>query len=130
MKSARKSGLFHFIAEHEGSYQKREALAEHLFSSPPAAIAQAEGYATGASIHQATGYPVAVAFDSGNMPHVAAALRAAFQEVPLLMCGDNDRDTEGNPGLKNARQAADRVRGFAVVPDFTPFETATTEGAA
>jgi hypothetical protein len=31
----------------------------------------AEGYATGASIHVATGYAVAVAFDAGNLLHVA-----------------------------------------------------------
>lgn len=129
LKFGRKSGLFHFIAEHEGSYQKRPALAGHLFSSPPAAIAQVEGYATGASIHQATQYPVAVAFDAGNMPHVARALRAAFPDTPLLMCGDNDRDTDGNPGLTKATEAAEAVQGIPVVPDFTPYEIVQEDAA-
>ena len=35
----------------------------------------AEGYATAASVHQATRRPVAVCFDAGNLVHVAKALR-------------------------------------------------------
>jgi putative DNA primase/helicase len=39
-------------------------------------ICIAEGYATGASIHEATGCAVAVAFDTGNLRAVAEAMRA------------------------------------------------------
>lgn len=41
-----------------------------------AAICIAEGFATGATIHEATGYPVAVAFNAGNLESVAMAMRA------------------------------------------------------
>jgi putative DNA primase/helicase len=41
------------------------------------ALLLAEGYAT-ASLHEATGHPVAVAFDAGNLVHVAKALRALY----------------------------------------------------
>lgn len=122
LKFGRKSGLFHFIAEHEGSYHHRPALAGHLFSSPPRAVAQVEGYATGASVHQATGLPAAVAFDAGNMVRVAPVLRKAFPGLVLLMCGDNDRDTEGNPGLAKAQEAARAVDGVSVVPDFGGYD--------
>ena len=40
------------------------------------AICVAEGFATGATIHEATGYPVAVAFNAGNLQAVAIAMRA------------------------------------------------------
>jgi putative DNA primase/helicase len=40
------------------------------------AICIAEGFATGATIHEATGYPVAVAFNAGNLKAVATAMRA------------------------------------------------------
>ena len=38
---------------------------------PSDRIVIAEGFATGASIHEATGLPVAVAFDAGNLEPVA-----------------------------------------------------------
>src|SRR3972149_2993227 len=40
-----------------------------------AALCIAEGFATGATIHEATGYPVAVAFNAGNLRPVAMAMR-------------------------------------------------------
>lgn len=40
------------------------------------AICVAEGFATGATIHEATSYPVAVAFNAGNLKAVATAMRA------------------------------------------------------
>lgn len=43
-----------------------------------AALAICEGFATGASIHEATGYPVAVAFNAGNLLAVAKAMRDKF----------------------------------------------------
>ena len=43
-----------------------------------AALCIAEGFATGATIHEATGFPVAVAFTAGNLESVARALLAKF----------------------------------------------------
>ena len=43
---------------------------------PGERIVVAEGFATGASIHEATGLPVAVAFDAGNLEPVAREIRA------------------------------------------------------
>jgi putative DNA primase/helicase len=42
-----------------------------------------EGYATGASLHEATGYSVAVAFDAGNMMSVACVFRSKETAIPL-----------------------------------------------
>ena len=78
----------------------------------------AEGYATGASIHEATGWPVAVAFTAGNLGPVAMTLHKAYPVLTLVMAADDDHQTPGNPGLAAARQAALAVGGFVVVPQF------------
>lgn len=83
-----------------------------------AALCIAEGFATGATIHEATGYPVAVAFNAGNLLAVAKAMREKFPDLPLIMCADDDRHTPGNPGLTKATEAARAVGGLLVIPDF------------
>jgi putative DNA primase/helicase len=50
----------------------------------------AEGYATGATVYQAVGLPVAVGFDAGNLVHVAAALRARYPQLSVLVLADDD----------------------------------------
>jgi len=81
-------------------------------------ICIAEGYATGATVHQATGHPVAVAFDAGNLQPVAEVLRAAFPSALLVVCADDDHSTEGNPGLTMAASAAHAVGGLLAIPAF------------
>ncbi len=83
-----------------------------------AALCIAEGFATGATIHQATGYPVAVAFNAGNLLAVAKAMREKFPDLPLILCADDDRHTPGNPGLTKATEAARAVGGLLVIPSF------------
>ena len=86
------------------------------------ALLIAEGYATAASLYEATGNPCAVAFDAGNLRHVAKALREHFGPgVTLLIAGDNDRETEArtgkNPGRLAAEAAARLVGGVVALPD-------------
>lgn len=85
-----------------------------------AALCLTEGFATGVTVHQATGHPVAVAFNAGNMKAVAQALRARFPALPLIICADDDAGTEGNPGLSKANDAARVVGGQLAVPTFGP----------
>lgn len=81
------------------------------------ALCICEGFATGATIHEATGYPVAVAFSAGNLLAVAQAMRAKFPDLPMILCADDDL-TAGNPGLTKATEAARAVGGVVAVPDF------------
>jgi putative DNA primase/helicase len=83
-----------------------------------AALAVCEGFATGASIHEATGHPVAVAFDAGNLGSVALAMREKFPNLPLILCADDDHRTEGNPGVAKATNAAQAVGGLLAIPVF------------
>lgn len=50
-----------------------------------------EGYATGASVHEATGLPVVVAFDSGGLKPVADPLRGQL----IGVAADNDESGAG-----------------------------------
>lgn len=83
-----------------------------------AALCIAEGYATGATIHEATGLPVAVSFNAGNIELVAKAMREKFPGLPLILCADDDHRTAGNPGLTKATAAARAVGGLLALPDF------------
>ncbi len=85
-------------------------------------ILVAEGYATAASVHEATGRPVAVAFNAGNLKAVAKSLRKQCPTVRIVVAGDDDRRTEvrsgKNPGKEAANAAAALVHGLAVFPRF------------
>ena len=82
------------------------------------ALCIAEGFATGATLHQATGYPVAVAFNAGNLEPVAIAMRQELPGLPIILCADDDADTEGNPGIAKANRAARAIGGKVAVPNF------------
>ncbi len=77
-----------------------------------------EGFATGASIHVATGEAVAVAFNAGNLMPVAQALREKSPDLKLVLCADDDHHTSGNPGLTKATEAAIAVNGWLAMPEF------------
>jgi len=85
-------------------------------------VAIAEGFATSASVHEATASSVAVAFDRGNMGHVAKSLHADHPNHEIVLCADDDFQKEGNPGLKDAREAAKAIGGWLAVPDFTGYD--------
>lgn len=87
---------------------------------PDGVLCIAEGFATGASIHEATGYAVAVAFDAGNLQPAAKALREKFPDMQLILCADDDYRTDGNPGQTKAKETAQAVGGLLAVPDFGP----------
>ena len=99
-------------------YRGRKKGCYHAIGRPYGVLVIAEGYATAASIHEATDHAVAVAFDSGNLLPVAAALRAKYPGLVLVLAADDDHRTEGNPGMAAATNAAMAVGGFVVKPLF------------
>jgi phage/plasmid primase-like uncharacterized protein len=84
-------------------------------------ILMAEGYATGATIHEVTGKPVVVAFDAGNLKPVAEKIREKFPRASIIICADNDHahtlpnGTAHNIGVARAAEAAEAVGGMYVV---------------
>jgi phage/plasmid primase-like uncharacterized protein len=86
----------------------------------PSLVLLCEGYATGATLYERTGHPVAVAFDAGNLKPVALALRDRYPRARVLVCGDNDRFGNTNVGREKARDAAKVLVGGAgwCIPNF------------
>ncbi|WP_295990447.1 DUF927 domain-containing protein [Rugamonas sp.] len=80
----------------------------------------AEGYATAATLHAATGYAVVVAFNEVNVRHVAATVRQLLPQARLMLCADDDKETEKktgkNPGIVSATAAAAAVDGHWCKP--------------
>lgn len=77
-----------------------------------------EGFATGASIHKATGLVVAVAFHAGNLLPVAKAIQDKFPNKKLIIAADDDWQKDINTGLVKAKEAALEVGGYLTVPQF------------
>lgn len=90
----------------------------HAMGKPDGVLIICEGYATGASLHEATGQAVAVAFNAGNLEAVAQALRQKYPKARLIVAADDDWRTDGNPGLSKATAAARAVGGWLAVPQF------------
>lgn len=81
---------------------------------PQGTVYVAEGYATAASIYEATGATAVMALNAGNLPPVAKWLREKLgpaQEIVIV--GDND---ESGTGQKAAEEAAHACGGRAVIP--------------
>ncbi len=91
---------FLFGGQVKGAY----APIGHLTSNQSLIIA--EGWATGATLHEDTGTPVACAMSCGNLLPVGVHLRQRYPDINLLIAGDDDRRTEGNPGRTAATKAA------------------------
>jgi putative DNA primase/helicase len=112
-------------AKREGKLQKEyfpRGLAKkgkyHTLGTIRDLVLIAEGYATGATLFEATGLPVVIAFDAGNLQPVAEAIHKAYPRVQILVCADDDYLTDGNPGVAAATNAALAVGGAWVKPEF------------
>lgn len=85
---------------------------------PTGLIAIVEGFATGASVALACPeWRVIVAFTAGNLSAVARMVREQCgPERLILIAGDDDTGTEGNPGRTKATAAAAEIGARAVFP--------------
>ena len=101
LNNGRVTGLFHTIGE----------------PTPTRIIA--EGYATAATIHEATGFCVHIAFNCVNLKAVAKTIREQHPNTDLVIAADDDWKTDGNPGLTHATAAA-KAAGAALVRRMAP----------
>lgn len=81
-----------------------------------------EGWATGATIHEAKGAAVACAMNAGNLLEAGERLRRAYPDTPLIVAGDDDRQTEGNPGRTAANRAAVALGCGLIFPPWSGVE--------
>jgi phage/plasmid primase-like uncharacterized protein len=89
-------------------------------------ICIAEGFATAATIFEATDWPSVSACDAGNLRKVARILRNMFPTVTIYVCGDDDWLTKNgkgqsyNVGKLAAIEAAKAIDGVLALPSFNP----------
>ncbi|VVQ12257.1 DNA primase TraC [Pseudomonas fluorescens] len=76
-----------------------------------------EGWATAATLHE-SGYTVAAAMNAGNLKPAALALRAEYHSTEIIIAGDDDRQTDGNPGRAAAHATAVAVGGQVAFPEW------------
>lgn len=87
-----------------------------------------EGYATGASLQEATDHLVLVCFDTSGLLPVAVAIRERVPDAIILVAADNDLWTKRkdgtpyNPGVEAATKAARVVGGCLAVPQFASLD--------
>lgn len=79
-------------------------------------VAVAEGYATGATIHEATGWPTFCALDANGLERSAKPLRHILPGTSLVFAGDHDLARGGGIGQLKAQAAANACGGIAVIP--------------
>lgn len=74
----------------------------------------AEGFATGASLFESTGYLTVIAFSAGNLKQVAVDTRSLYSTDEIIVCGDNDVSGVGQIA---AREAALAIGGKYIIPE-------------
>ena len=94
---------------------QKNGLTHRIGPEPKLRAYIVEGYATGVSVHEMTGEPVYVAFDTSNLTPAIKALRSRYPLAHLVVAGDNDQGTEGNPGKVYAEKAAASVTNTSVI---------------
>ncbi|KPC08296.1 MULTISPECIES: LPD7 domain-containing protein [Pseudomonas syringae group] len=87
-------------------------------------ILYAEGYATARSLNLATGLPVVMTIDAGNMVAVAKVLRQQYPYNRHVFMADFDHAKKVNKGLIMANEAAIAVGGHVLYPAFNDAEIA------
>ena len=85
-----------------------------------------EGWATGASVYEATGKPVICAFTASNLKPVAQVVKRYHPKTKVVVLGDDDHSTEGNPGRKHGDAAARVFRTKPVYPVFRDYDGKNT----
>lgn len=77
----------------------------------------AEGFATAATIAESNcEATVLAACDAGNLLSVATEARKKWPDSEIIIAGDDDRLTSGNPGKTKAREAAIACGGMLAMP--------------
>lgn len=75
-----------------------------------------EGFATGASLHEATGWVVVCTFNSGNLVCVADRLAHTYPNKEYIIAGDDDHGKTKNVGREAALEAGAILKARVLFP--------------
>jgi putative DNA primase/helicase len=111
-KDAPAKKLFIKCGEKTGTYLR-------IGDGPAETELATEGWATGCTLHKASGLPVWVTWDCGGLYNWAQEMREQGRGgSEFLICGDDDAATDKNPGKTKALAAATLLGCAAVFPAF------------
>jgi putative DNA primase/helicase len=82
------------------------------------AIYLCEGYATGASVYEATGITTVVSFDAGNIEPVITEIKKKYPALRITIAADNDQWKERNVGKETATTVANKHGCKVALPAF------------
>lgn len=78
-----------------------------------------EGFATGASIYEATEIPTLCALSANNLTNIAIIARKKYESIKIIIAADDDHEKEyivGNAGIMYAVEAAIAIDAHITVP--------------
>lgn len=88
-----------------------------------------EGFATGSTIHEATGATVVIAFNAGGLEKVAPSIVTSYPNSKVIIAADNDhqkaKDGKGNKGLDVANSISEKQQIAFTAPDFNEGDCGT-----
>jgi phage/plasmid primase-like uncharacterized protein len=94
----------------------------YQIGEPRSVICVGEGFATMATVHEATGHAAVASINKSSLLAVAQSFRRRFPAAKIILCADDDwmreRGGKGNPGMTDARAAAAAAGGVVAVPEF------------
>lgn len=97
----------------------------YLIPGDPQTAIVCEGFATAATLAKATGFTTYCAFNAGNLEKVVGQVKAKHPTV--IVAGDEDKWTTGNPGRRAAEAAAQKHGCQAVFPTFSDESSKPTD---
>jgi putative DNA primase/helicase len=88
--------------------------AHYLIGAVEHEVCIVEGFATGATVHEVTGLPVAIAFSASNLPKIAEILRKRHgNHCRIIVMADHD---DHGVGQRYADQAAQQSGATVILP--------------
>lgn len=86
-----------------------------------------EGFSTGASIFESTGYQTFISFNAGNLSKVAKRAKDILPKSKIIIACDNDKYKKNNTGVEKGTYAAGLIGGLLAIPEFKNESTKPTD---
>ena len=107
---AKKRGNFFIISDDMDLYNKNSAKLNIEALLKYNKIYICEGFATAASVHEASKMPVIVGLDVGNLEFVVQDFSAKFCNINIIIAADNDAKKEKESGFNIGKEKAMQIK--------------------
>lgn len=90
----------------------------------------AEGFATAATIFLSTNQTTLAVFSNTNIANVVKLIQKRYPKSEIVICGDDDKDSKGNPGRSAAEAVAKELNCKVCFPVFPAGKDRDDNGTA